>query len=110
MGLSKGVGGGGRGGRRWELPWPSGDGPVVLGEERARGMELISRSVAKGRVFVMRAEGVLEWRGRGAVSSFWEVFAAASSQAARAAGSMGQEGGGGTLSSVIILEFPMSNC
>lgn len=40
---------------------PSGDGPVV-GEERARGMELISRSMAKGRVFVMRAEGVLEVR------------------------------------------------
>lgn len=33
----------------------------MLGEERARGMELISRSVAKGRVFVTRAEGVLEW-------------------------------------------------
>lgn len=52
LGLSEGVGGGG-----WELP--SEDGPAVLGEERARGMELISRSVAKGRVFVMRAEGVL---------------------------------------------------
>lgn len=60
MGLSEGVVSGGGGGSRWELP--SGDGPVVLlGEERARGMELISRSVAKGRVLVMRAEGLLEW-------------------------------------------------
>lgn len=57
LGLSEGVGSGG--GSGWELP--SGDGPAELGEERARGMELISRSVAKGRVFVMRAEGVLEW-------------------------------------------------
>lgn len=57
--MSEGVGGGRGGGSGWELP--SGDGPVLLGEERARGMELISRSVAKGRVFVMRAKGVLEW-------------------------------------------------
>lgn len=57
--MSEGVGV--CGGSRWEL-LPSGDGPVVLGEERARGMELISRSVAKGRVLVMRAEGgLLEW-------------------------------------------------
>ena len=56
LGLSEGAVGRGGG---WELP--SGDGPAVLGEERPRGMELISRSVAKGRVFVMRAEGVLGW-------------------------------------------------
>lgn len=57
MGLGEKGGGGGGGGGEWEPT--SGDGSV-LGEERARGMELISRSVARGRVFVMRAEGVLE--------------------------------------------------
>lgn len=48
------------------------------------------------------------------VSSFSGVFAAASSQATRAAGSTGQEDGGGravsTLLSAIILEFAISDC
>lgn len=31
----------------------------MIGEERARGMELISRSVARGRVLVIRGSMVL---------------------------------------------------
>lgn len=60
MGLGEGGDGGGGGGGSCGWEPPSGDGPVMAEEERARGMELISRSVARGRVFVMRAEGVLE--------------------------------------------------
>lgn len=61
----------------------------------ARGMVLISRSEARGRVFIRRGccgmgIGV---GGEGAAGEDWRTCFAFSSQAARAAGSMGQAAG-----------------
>ena len=69
-------------------------------------MELISRSAAKGRVLVRRGAGgigigVVEGAESGGAFwaegvPFWRTCWAFSSQAARAAGSMGHEAGGGS--------------
>lgn len=87
----------------------------MFGESSARGMELVTRSEARGRVLLslglgmgvvgVDAEGGGEGGGSGRAS-----WAAASSHAARAEGSMGHADGGGLLGgSWTLLEevFPM---
>ena len=82
-----------------------GVGVVVGGERGARGMELVTREEARGRGVVGLGTEV-GWDG-GAGGGSW---AAASSHAARAEGSMGQAGGGGSVGGGwMLLEevFPM---
>lgn len=77
-------------------------GVVVEGESSARGMVDITRSEARGRSFRSRGAGggrvvvgvVVGGRGCGMEGGSRD-WAAASSQAARAEGSTGQEEGGG---------------
>ena len=87
-----------------------GVGVVVSGERSVRGMELVTRSEARVRVFVSFEGGgcaiVGEWGGRGGGRASW----AASSHAERAEGSTGQvEGGESAGEEWIWLEevFPM---
>lgn len=81
-----------------EVGCDEGLGVVVDGEEAARGMELVSRSDARGRVFKIRCGvGVVEL-GMGVDvggRNGWEDSVDFSSQAARAEGSTGQADGGG---------------
>lgn len=72
-----------------------GVGVVVGGESSARGMELVTRLVGRGRWSVSRGGGgcvVLSEGGDACRGAGWEVW----SHAARAEGSMGQVGGGGS--------------
>ena len=72
---------------------------MVAGERSARGMELVTRSEARGRVLVSFGRGTEagDWGGEGGGGcgerDSWA--AAASSHAARAEGSIGHVGGGG---------------
>lgn len=75
-----------------------GEGVLVVGESSERGMELMTRSEARGLWFVIRGVGEgVDVDGGGAV--LLRVSLAASSHAVRAEGSIGQaedevEGGG----------------
>ena len=69
----------------------------------ARGMVLISRSEARGRVFMRRAPGGRGIGVVGALGSEGAVCRALSSHAARAAGSMGQVIVGSSAEFVIVL-------
>jgi len=93
-----------------------GVGVVVEGESSVRGMELMTRSEAKGRCFINLGDGgveLFEAGDAGKVGGGGGAFMPASSHASRADGSTGQAGGeisfgGGGL----LLEeaFPMMSC
>lgn len=105
-----------------------GFGVVVVGVGVARGMELISRSEARGRVFVRRGCGDVgkgNLGGGDGVESFWLVESrvlavvvvldaeggccrlslAFSNQTALVAGSMGQAEGGGSSAALAIVAY-----
>ena len=71
-----------------------GEGVVVEGERGARGMELATRSEARGLEFCNRGGGGVGEGGDGGVG-WLRAFAVASSHAVRAEGSTGQVEGGG---------------
>jgi hypothetical protein len=77
-----------------------GEGVVVAGANSARGIELITRSEAKGLCFASWGVGdgvdVVEGGDAGGGGG-WRAFLAASSHASRADGSTGQAEGGGSL-------------
>lgn len=77
-----------------------GVGVVVWGESAARGMELVTRSEARGRVFasleVGTGSGTAEAGGCCGALGRASWAAAASSHAARAEGSIGHADGGGS--------------
>lgn len=95
-----------------EIGCEDGFGVVVDGEEGLRGMELVSRSDANGRVFIIRwGLGVVELAvdvgadvgGRNG----WENCGDFSSQAARAEGSTGQADGGEGSSGGLAMMMPI---
>lgn len=94
-------------------------GVVVDGESSVRGMELITRSEASGRCFIIFGGGGCEALSEdvdGREDGGWGAFLPASSHAARAEGSTGQadderfcEGGEELLDEVFPILFTLSN-